>query len=190
MANVLSTLFGDIANAIREKTGDTATIAPANFPTEIGKIETGGGSGGEMGATWKRYHGWYTPSSTSKVVLEHNIGVVPDIFVITTGGASENYVLTTATVFSSAMNEHIEGDKKGMFGILMGTNVALYDCKHGMETTNEEAEKWGPPRNATATTITIGGGTILNDCVGNLQGGIQYMWFAICGIFGDLPPEE
>ena len=48
MANVLGELFGDIANAIREKTGDTATMKPAEFPSKINGIEVGGGSGGEI----------------------------------------------------------------------------------------------------------------------------------------------
>ena len=33
MANVLGELFGNIAAAIREKTGDTATMKPNEFPT-------------------------------------------------------------------------------------------------------------------------------------------------------------
>lgn len=44
MANALGTLFGDIATAIREKTGDTATMKPAEFPEKIMGIEVGGGS--------------------------------------------------------------------------------------------------------------------------------------------------
>lgn len=40
--NVLGTLFGDIANAIRSKTGDTATMKPSEFPTKILEIEVGG----------------------------------------------------------------------------------------------------------------------------------------------------
>ena len=49
MANALGTLFGDIASAIREKTGDTETMKPAEFPEKIAAIETGGGSGGLKG---------------------------------------------------------------------------------------------------------------------------------------------
>lgn len=41
--NVLGVLFGDIADAIRGKTGDTATMKPAEFPAKIEAIETGGG---------------------------------------------------------------------------------------------------------------------------------------------------
>lgn len=45
--NVLGTLFGDIADAIRAKTGDTATMKPNEFPTKISEIEVGSGGGGE-----------------------------------------------------------------------------------------------------------------------------------------------
>lgn len=41
MANVLGELFGDIASAIREKTGDEGTMKPAQFPEKISGIETG-----------------------------------------------------------------------------------------------------------------------------------------------------
>lgn len=43
MANVLGELFSDIAQAIRGKTGDTATMKPAEFPAKIAAIEGGGG---------------------------------------------------------------------------------------------------------------------------------------------------
>ena len=38
MANVLAELFQNTANAIREKTGDTGTMKPAEFPEKIRKI--------------------------------------------------------------------------------------------------------------------------------------------------------
>jgi hypothetical protein len=43
MANVLGTLFGNIASAIREKTGETGTMKPAEFPDKIKEIEVGNG---------------------------------------------------------------------------------------------------------------------------------------------------
>lgn len=42
MANALGTLFQDIANAIRSKNGETGTMKPADFPTAISNIESGG----------------------------------------------------------------------------------------------------------------------------------------------------
>lgn len=53
MANALGTLFGDIAGAIREKTGDTATMKPAEFPEKIAAIEAGGGGSLPAGAYWE-----------------------------------------------------------------------------------------------------------------------------------------
>lgn len=41
MANALGELFGDIASAIREKTGDAEKMKPAEFPEKISEIETG-----------------------------------------------------------------------------------------------------------------------------------------------------
>lgn len=40
MANVLGELFGEIAESIRSKTGDTATMKPAQFPEKISAIKT------------------------------------------------------------------------------------------------------------------------------------------------------
>lgn len=42
MANVLGDLFKDIANAIREKSGETSSMKPAEFPEKILEIEGGG----------------------------------------------------------------------------------------------------------------------------------------------------
>ena len=44
MANVLAELFQNTANAIREKTGESGTMKPAEFPEKIRSI-TGGGGG-------------------------------------------------------------------------------------------------------------------------------------------------
>ena len=43
MASALQTLFGDIANAIRGKTGNADKMSPSSFPTQIENIPTSGG---------------------------------------------------------------------------------------------------------------------------------------------------
>ena len=48
MSNVLGELFGEIADAIRGKTGDTATMKPAEFPAKISGISVGGGSSADV----------------------------------------------------------------------------------------------------------------------------------------------
>ncbi len=45
MANALGTLFGDIADAIREKNGETAAMKPIEFPDKIRDIVTGSPDG-------------------------------------------------------------------------------------------------------------------------------------------------
>ena len=45
MANVLGKLFNDIANSIRNKTGNTETIKPIDFPAQIDSIMGGGAEG-------------------------------------------------------------------------------------------------------------------------------------------------
>lgn len=50
MASALQTLFSDIANAIRGKTGNADKMSPSSFPTQIENIPTtGGGESGENG---------------------------------------------------------------------------------------------------------------------------------------------
>lgn len=70
MANALGTLFGDIASAIREKTGDTATMKPAQFPEKIAAIEAGGG--GSLVAQYQEF-----TATSNKQTVSHNLGTSP-----------------------------------------------------------------------------------------------------------------
>lgn len=51
MSNELKTLFQDIADAIRVKTGDTGTMKPAEFPAQITSIKVGSGGAAEGAVT-------------------------------------------------------------------------------------------------------------------------------------------
>lgn len=59
MANELRTLFQDIADAIKDKTGSTDTIKPAEFPAKIAAIPAGGGgsAAGAVTVTFCNYDG-------------------------------------------------------------------------------------------------------------------------------------
>ena len=59
MANVLGTLFGEIADAIRAKSGESGTMKPAEFPAKIAAIPTGGGgsAAGAVTVTFCNYDG-------------------------------------------------------------------------------------------------------------------------------------
>lgn len=82
MANALGTLFSEIAEAIRGKTGDTATMKPIEFPASIRSIpvytgdgsESGGDGSGdsvsaELGAGLKMTYGTFKPD-TFEVIYE------------------------------------------------------------------------------------------------------------------------
>ena len=98
MSNVLGNLFGEIANAIRAKTGGTDTMKPAEFPAEIAAIPTGGGSdAGE----WVMATGQFTPTSDIETIT-HGLGVVPDIAFVAMQ-TSTQLEGTTAQVLMSAI---------------------------------------------------------------------------------------
>jgi hypothetical protein len=67
MANThttLTSLFADVANAIRAKTGDSGTIVADNFPTAIAAIPTGGGSVSPSDVNFYDYDGTLVKSYT------------------------------------------------------------------------------------------------------------------------------
>ena len=79
MANILGKLFNDIANSIRNKTGNTETIKPIDFPAQIDSI-TGGGAegcvivtfmnGGEVSLTRPVYIGDDCPDPVTQGRIE------------------------------------------------------------------------------------------------------------------------
>ena len=88
MSNVLGTLFGDIAEAIRGKTGETGTMKPAEFPDKIAGISVGGSgsAGGSVdGSGWLVASGQIDSDTGRPVIIEHGLGVVPDIVQVAVG---------------------------------------------------------------------------------------------------------
>ena len=78
----LTSLFSDIADEIRNKTGSLSPIVADNFPTAISQIETGGG--GDLPTGIKGiWYGSYTPSSnivsTTGFTVTHNMGYTPTV---------------------------------------------------------------------------------------------------------------
>ena len=69
--STLTSLFSDIADAIRAKTGETNTIIADNFPTAIAAIPTGGG-----GPSNVSYFSGYTiyDSTTEEITWSINTG--------------------------------------------------------------------------------------------------------------------
>lgn len=79
MNNVLGSLFGDIAEAIRSKTGEAGTMKPAEFPDKIAGISVGGGSGGD--GEWVIAKGTVDANGATQTVT-HGLGVIPDIVTV------------------------------------------------------------------------------------------------------------
>ena len=91
----LSSLFTDIADAIRTKKGTTGEIVADNFPDEIAGIE--GGSAGDYEVLWERL---VAPISTTRFSIglyNDNArfrGRYPDLLILTPSNAMEYSLLT------------------------------------------------------------------------------------------------
>lgn len=122
MANVLGELFGDIAAAIREKTGDSATMKPNEFPAKISGIEAGGGSeGGATGVKMKLSS--VTLSGVYGERVSVNFGFKPGFLLIAPGSNmsvanSKNYLFWGI----SSSFEELTGTSMSMFSHYIYSN--------------------------------------------------------------------
>lgn len=167
MVNVLGTLFSDIATAIRNKTGDTATMKPAEFPAKIDSIVTGAVK------TWKVEEGEFTSTATARTI-QHNLGVTPDMVIVaisdppSAGGGAIIFAFGLPNAVISATGGNITNT-------IVGASASLTYNK-GIDDSNNMMESYGMIRDATTTEFTVGGG----NCP--LENGKQYVWYAISGI--------
>lgn len=162
--SALSDLFTGIAAAIREKSGETATMKPAEFPEKIAAIETGGGN------SYKLRTSVFKATDTI-MTIDHNSGVVPDIIFFTiqdiSGGSNG---LLYALGFSSAMHTALGG---GYLSEVSGVNASKM-LSAGMDKLAQN--EWGSIAAVTATSFTVGGKNIA------LEVDKYYCWYAISGI--------
>ena len=179
MSNVLGNLFGEIANAIREKTGGTGTMKPAEFPAEIASIVTGGG--GNAGGELKYTRGSFNATSTA-MTINHNLGYIPDIMIVVYGNVPKAKQFIFGIGYSSAMLAALGG---GWLNIAQGSSEngsVQYTADVGVEADDPGFyyAKWGGGiRSMTTTSFVIGGGTEVALVPDN-----NYTWFAIGGITG------
>ena len=115
MANVLGTLFQDIANAIRAKTGGTGTMKPAEFPAQISSIVAGDGiewlvASGSIARSDVEANGIQT--------VEHGLGVVPDIIVVTANFVQSGVASHSpgSTYFGFTVSKRLMGDDLERYG--------------------------------------------------------------------------
>lgn len=133
--NVLGTLFQDIADAIRTKTGGTDTMVPAAFPENILSIPTGGSAGvaNILFATGKVE---ILEDGSGKIT--HNLGVVPDIIFVYMGhfGAIELERFAPLVFnlgFSRAFAEAIGDTRGGCYSLV---NVGVSPAMMGSGLSN------------------------------------------------------
>ena len=190
MANVLGELFAEIANAIRGKTGEDGTMRPIDFPARISNISTRDVSGMSL----KFVKDDFKPTST-EYVIEHNLGVIPDIFIVTeythsteqkTGNMLKSAVgygtkmmellknviaypgcTTYAMIYKYEGDDHFNSTTRSV-----GDDSIIVEC-----TDNQQI--YGTLRSATSTTIRIGG---TNSMI-KLDTNTDYQYIAIGGLF-------
>lgn len=178
MANTLGVLFQDIANAIREKTGNTDTMKPFDFPTAISSIELGGGDSED--ATFIYKEGSFTPSSTGDIIVQHNTGVIPDIICVYTAAiVNEAGYIMHYIGYKDELLKALGSDASCYCTGLMGTGNPLNAASSkGFDVLTEDECYFGHVRNVTTASFTIG--STKNSI--SLVSGVRYNWVTISGI--------
>ena len=134
------------------------------------------------GATWVSASGYIEPTSAADAVtVTHNLGVTPDIVVLyATKTPTTNMGIAVLSCVSNAVKE--KGvtlntiSKTAIYSEAAG-NVMTMGVSVTMDSGSAMLDTYGFPRNLTATTFTVGGGS-----TGKLVAGTRYDWFAIGGI--------
>ena len=180
MANVLATLFSDIANAIRNKTGNTDKMSPKDFPTQIESISVGGGGGGDT-SSWKFASGKATGNGGT-VTITHGLGSVPDIIYVSAGGTAGEVRYVGGLGFSGALTEAINGNgdssERGVQFVDSVIGPIQVGLKEGVEGAHSEfSGMYGVIRNANTSTFQVGGGEVTP-----IPNGVNISWWAVSGI--------
>lgn len=180
--NVLGTLFQNIADAIRSKTGDTATMKPSEFPDKISGIETNGGGGSTgTGGTFTVADGEFE-ADNSIMTVEHNLGYVPDILFIVAGSAPAEGNMFFAIGYSKALYSKFDDSIKGFnYGLLSGGGALEWSVRDNMESDQAGKLAQGCIRECSTTSFVVGGTTFKLNTTEQKN---RYHWYAISGITG------
>ncbi len=177
MANVLATLLGDIANAIRSKTGSSEKMSPKDFPIYINNIVVDGGD--DSGKEWKFASG-ATTSTGGALTINHGLGDVPDIiYVKMTKSSDDTIYFVGALQFSDAMTNAIgSDDARGIAYVMGNIGLVTLTLKDGVESESPLfADMYGQIRKANANNFTVGGGSVTP-----IPSGRTVNWWAVSGI--------
>ena len=192
--NVLGALFQSIADAIRNKTGDTGKIVPADFPNEINSIvvgTSGGGGGTETGlGDLKIANGSFNAGTGYRKTITHGLGKMPDLVVVwyaESGDADEGAQHAAKMVLSFSMGLHSSMAEvtsyKGYyhhFGF-MGLDYSKY-------IDDPSSATYGNIYCPDDNTFTIGKVDDGSNTTGNglLAANGIYNWLAISGMGGSI----
>lgn len=129
----LASLFSDIADAIRAKTGDNNQIVAGDFPAEISGITTGLTFASLVTAT----------RSGNLVITASNLAAEPKFFVLFADGS--NFSITST------------GNSRSALVIFDGTNLKGYCLRweKGSGTYWESYTTYSKAWNSTTNTLTI-----------------------------------
>lgn len=163
MSNALKILFQDIADAIRSKTGDSATMNPTEFPDRIAAIES------SKPQEIIRVTGEYTPSTEGSVTVVHDLGVIPDIIMVESSLSTSGYL---HDAFGCADEIAQDGNCKRAH-VYNASQIATIESDSSI-FANDATD--GHINSVTPSTFTIGGSTIKNDT------NATYKWTAIGGL--------
>lgn len=172
MANALSTLFGEIATAIREKTGDSSTMKPSEFPANIRAITTGESPELDFVMTT----GSFTPTSeTGEITITHGLNKIPDIVFLmpdnATSTAGMRWIMGMSTEFARQC-----GVSSCQLGKLyLGSSVSGFDMEYGI---NESSVVQGF-KGATDSIVVFTTGSY---AWLKLHTTSEYTWFAFGGL--------
>ncbi len=168
--NVLGTLFGNIANAIREKTGGTETMKPNDFPVKIRSISVGpsGDVSGELVVGESAFFygfGTFTPSGNTYTV-QHGLGHIPDVAVVFADhDPEEGFLLSALGARQEVQDYLLSNGGSAWTGYLSSCLREEYEyfTSAGIDNTNVVMERHGSIRAATNSYFTVGGiGDIIN----------------------------
>lgn len=179
MANELRTLFQDIADAIKDKTGSTDTMKPAEFPAKIAAIPVGsGGATSTMIGKSGSIDG-STLSDRTNVTITHNCGKVPDFIIVYVNKAPVSGEMYMAYGFTQKIASRVPSNMNAGVAIkAFSGGASPYPTTQGFENENVSSmfgSGYGHIRAVNETTFTIGG-------VNNPLSAAEYMWVAYCGM--------
>ena len=177
MSNALGTLFGEIANAIREKSGESGTMKPAEFPSKIAQIVAGGGSE----KTYLYKTGEFK-ANAAPYTVNHGLGVIPDLVIVYLPLSTDDtrMIINFSIGFSLAGKTAFGGKSLGITSVLQGGKVVT-TIGQGNDYIEETDIPLAGIYSATKDSFSIGG-SFFGTNVG-LANDQDYNYVVISGLF-------